>query len=100
MASIHLLEAQVLLDMGGIFVYSAACSIFLPFPSEAPMFLFPELSRITVLILCSLGKGSGAYIAFISGDWLSKSDFFANLIRLLRIEHLQIKLLNWSQRFM
>jgi membrane protein YqaA with SNARE-associated domain len=50
-----------------IFVYSFGCAIFSPLPSEAPMFLFPELSRFTVLVSCALGKSSGAYLVLISG---------------------------------
>jgi len=64
------------------------------------MFLFPELSRITVLVACALGKGSGAYVVFISGDWLGKSDFFKGLMRLLKVERLWSRFLGWSQRFM
>lgn len=88
------------LDVGYIFIYSAACAIFLPLPSEAPMFLFPELSRAAVLVACALGKGSGAYVVFISGDWLGKSDLFKWLTRLFRVERLWSKFLGWSQRFM
>ena len=95
-----MLETQSLLDISYIFLYEAACAIFLPLPSEAPMFLFPNLSRVTVLIVCALGKGAGAYLVFITGDRFSQSGLFDKIIQVFRMKRLWIKLLAWSERFM
>jgi membrane protein YqaA with SNARE-associated domain len=88
------------LDLSYIFLYSAACAIFLPLPSEAPMFLFPNLSRVTVLVVCALGKGCGAYIIFLSGDWISQSGTLNRLVKMFGLERLWIRLLAWSNRIM
>src|SRR5438067_10479410 len=56
-----------MIDLIYIYLYSAACAIYLPLPSEAPMFLFPGISRLLVLLACALGKGSGAYVVFALG---------------------------------
>jgi len=95
-----MLDHQSLLDIGYIFVYEAACAIFLPLPSEAPMFLFPNLSRVTVLVASALGKGSGSYLVFISGGWFRQSSLFDKALGLLRLRSFWVKLTAWSERFM
>ena len=94
------LDHQSLLDIGYIFVYEAACAIFLPLPSEAPMFLFPDLSRVTVLAACALGKGFGSYLVFIFGDYFSQTTLFDKVIELLRLKNFWMGLMAWSERFM
>jgi len=64
-----------LLNIAYIFLYSA-CAVYLPVPSEAPMFWFPSLPRSTVLIVCALGKGAGAYVMFWSGDRFRQTALF------------------------
>lgn len=95
-----MLDHQSLLDIGYIFVYEAACAVFLPLPSEAPMFLFPNLSRVTVLVASALGKGSGSYLVFVSGGWFRQSLLFDKIIKLLRLRNLWVKLTAWSETFM
>ncbi|HRI04778.1 MAG TPA: hypothetical protein PLL77_13640 [Pyrinomonadaceae bacterium] len=63
-------------DYGSIFLYSLATAIFSPLPSEAPMFVFPELTRPEVLIWCAAGKSTGAYVVFLSGKGLKHTKFF------------------------
>jgi len=83
-----------------IFLYEAACAIFLPLPSEAPMFLFPDLSRVTVLAICAAGKGCGAYVVFRSGDRLRESRLFRAVLRALSLEAVWLRLVDWAARFM
>ena len=89
-----------LLDIGYIFFYEAACAVFLPTPSEAPMFLFPDLSRTTVVLPCALGKGTGSYIVFLTGDRFRRSRFFARTLKLLRLDGLFSRLLAISENVM
>lgn len=91
---------QWLLDIIFIFLYSAACAIYLPLPSEAPMFLFPHLSRITVLLFCALGKGSGAYLVFVTGNRFRQTQFFNRVVELLRIKSFWERLSVWMENFM
>jgi membrane protein DedA with SNARE-associated domain len=83
-----------------IYLYEAACAIFLPLPSEAPMFLFPELSRMTVLAACGLGKGCGAYLVFRSGDRIRQSRLFRRALRALSLEAVWMRLTDWAARVM
>jgi membrane protein DedA with SNARE-associated domain len=83
-----------------IALYEAGCAIFLPLPSEAPMFLFPELSRATVLAVCAVGKGCGAYIVLASGDRLRQSPLFHSMLRALAVERAWSRLSDWGDRFM
>jgi hypothetical protein len=83
-----------------IYLYEAACAIFLPLPSEAPMFLFPELSRATVVATCALGKGCGAYLVFRSGDRMRQSKLFRGTLHALSLEALWFRVTDWAARFM
>lgn len=91
---------SAVLDIVYIFVYEAACAIFLPLPSEAPMFLFPRLSRITVLIACALGKGFGSYIVFRSGGLLKESKAFLKFLAFIRLDSLWVRFFAWSEGVM
>jgi hypothetical protein len=73
-------------DLLYIYTYAIVCGALLPTPIEAPMFLYPNLSRIAVLCACSLGKGTGSYLVFKSGamfrrtvifDWLTGLPLFS-----------------------
>jgi len=87
-------------DIVYILVYEAACAIFLPLPSEAPMFLFVNLSRATVLVACALGKACGAYVVFRSGDAVRQSAFFIRMIRAVEFERVWLSMTIWSKKFM
>ena|ERR1051325_2900816 len=87
-----------LLDFGTIFFYSAACAVYLPLPSEAPMFLFPEFSRLTVLLACAAGKGTGAYFVFITGSLLQQSKLYNKLLEILRLKAYWENFTNWILR--
>jgi uncharacterized membrane protein YdjX (TVP38/TMEM64 family) len=81
-----------------IVLYTAACAVFLPLPSEAPMFLFPELSRVAVLLACAAGKGAGSAVVFASGRRLSRSAFFTAALGRLGIARIWARLVRWSGR--
>lgn len=91
----------MLLDLAYIYLYSAACAIYLPLPSEAPMFLFPGVPRVLVLLVCALGKGSGAYLVFAFGHRFRDSRTFQALSNasaaLMKAIHV-IQLWNWLSK--
>ena len=86
-------------DLFYIFFYEAACAIFLPLPSEAPMFMFPNLSRVTVLATCAVGKTAGAWVVFIFGDRLRQSKIGATIVDVMRLRSSVEKLSHWSEKF-
>ena len=85
-------------DIIYIFFYTAACAVLIPTPVEAPMFLFPQLSRITVLLASALGKGFGSYLIFITGDRFRKTKVFSSVIEFRLIKPVWEKLSNWSEK--
>ena len=89
-----------LLDIIYIFFYSAACAIYLPLPSEAPMFLFPRLHRVTVLLICALGKGCGAALVFATGDRFRQTRFFNHVMDVLHAKAIWLKLSAWMEQIM
>jgi len=88
----------MVLDILYIFFYEAACAIFLPLPSEAPMFMFPNLSRVTVLATCALGKTAGACMVFVSGGLLRRSKLIFTIIDVVGVKSIFQKLSVWSER--
>lgn len=64
-----------------IFVYSFAGAICLPLPSEAPMFLLPELPRLLVLLACGSGKAAGCYLVFVCGERLYQLPVVGPMLR-------------------
>lgn len=91
---------ETLFNIGTIFIYSAACAMYLPLPSEAPMFLYPNLSRLTVLLACAAGKGTGAYFVFISGSLIQQSRAYKKLLRFLRLESYWERFTHWVVQFL
>ncbi len=47
---------------GAIFLYGAACAIFWPTPSEAPLLLYHRASLAWIIGVSALGKACGAYL--------------------------------------
>src|SRR4028119_2094470 len=83
-----------------VYAYSFACAIYSPLPSEAPMFLFPELSRFEVLLFSALGKATGAYIVFISGATVRQTKIFNKTLSFLRLQSLWLRFSKWTEKFM
>lgn len=90
---------EPLLNIATIFIYSAACAVYLPLPSEAPMFLYPDLSRLTVLLACAAGKGAGAYFVFISGSLIQQSRPYNKLLGFLHLKDYWERFTNWVAQF-
>jgi uncharacterized membrane protein YdjX (TVP38/TMEM64 family) len=90
-----------IVDLFFILVYSAACSIApVPTLAEAPMFLFPRLSRATVLLTCAMGKALGALVLFVLGGWITRFHFVGGITRLLFLEGLFSRVSNFVEAFM
>ena len=64
------------------------------------MFWFPAVSRPTVLIVCALGKGTGAYLVFLSGDRFRQTKFFNKVMESLHVQRVWDRLSNWMERIM
>lgn len=77
-------DGPILLQLGSIVFYEAACAIFLPLPSELPMFLFPRLSRVTVLAACAIGKAMGAWLVFTGSRTVVQSRWASSVKRLIK----------------
>lgn len=76
-----------LIDLSFIFLYSVACAIIpLPLLAEAPMFLFPRLSRASVLITCAIGKGSGALVVLLLGGLVAPVYLGSKIVSLPLLE--------------
>ena len=95
----HEIISQVLFR-GLIFVYSFSTAIYSPLPSEAPMFVFSEISRLEVLFWCAAGKSFGAYLVFIFGWRLRESDLFVYLLRKVKLQVYWIQFSHWSTELM
>jgi uncharacterized membrane protein len=91
---------QWLISSSIIYIYSFTTAIYSPLPSEAPMFAFPELSRLEVLFWCALGKSSGAYTVFISGATIRESKLFNKILNFLRLTSLWSRFFEWMRSFM
>lgn len=89
-----------LISVSIVYIYSFCSAIYSPLPSEAPMFLFPDLTRIEVLIFCALGKSSGAYIVFLSGSKIQQAETFLKFISFLRLQSFWLRFSTWVNEFM
>lgn len=79
-----------------IFLYQLLCT-FLPSPIEAPMFMFPQLPRWSVLMTSAIGKGSGTYLFFILVDRLKQTRVLARIGETSNRTPIWNKLTQWSK---
>jgi uncharacterized membrane protein YdjX (TVP38/TMEM64 family) len=89
----------LVLDSLYIFLYELVCTIY-PAPIEAPMFLFPNRSRITVLLAAAVGKGLGSYLMFISGGRFGQSRLFNYITELRYIRPAWKRIKEWTDNIM
>lgn len=81
-----------------ILVYEVL-AVVLPLPIEAPMFLFPELHRVSVALLCGVGKGLGTYLVLRSRKLLQSSGAIEYIATSRPFGKIWRRLDGWALRF-
>jgi len=79
-----------------LFIYATACAIFLPTPSEAPIFLYPKFPMTFILIISALGKGIGACIVC---EWWELLDTLLIRFKLRRLTFRKDRLERYIQKW-
>lgn len=81
-------------QLAAIVLFEIAAVLYLPFPpAESPIFLFPKLTRIEILMACAVGKGIAVFIVLTMGAGLR------NLIAILLGKQRMIAVPAWGYRF-
>jgi len=79
-----------------IFLYEAGTAVFLPTPSEAPLFAYSWIPLGWIFVFAVAGKILGSYLIFFAGDRVKTS---ARFRRLAEHQRAIRAVVSWSERF-